>query len=131
MIGSDSQDTLQGGSENDSLEGRGGDDRLFGNEGEDILKAGQGDDIVHGDRADIYTNDVNSLSETDLNNIIDSDEDGSKDFIYGDEGNDILSGEVVTRETEEECCGMPQKGKGKRTNQFGGPVENLRHHKGK
>lgn len=77
VIGTNSNETLQGGN---------GHDRVYGNRGNDTINGGNGDDIVAGERGhdQLYGGDGNDLLLGGLNN----------DFLFGGNGSDRLHGEA-------------------------------------
>lgn len=92
ILGSNSQDLLQGTAEDDLISGDGGDDTLLGNagddiifgrQGQDILDGGEGDDILDGGDGD----DV--LNGGDGNDLLEGEQ--GLDIFIGSTGNDVLS----------------------------------------
>ena len=76
IIGSDSQDFLQGTEEDDLISGGGGKDTILGNDGNDIIFGRQGKDLLVGGKG---------------NDLLDGGK--GKDTLDGGEGDDILEGE--------------------------------------
>jgi Ca2+-binding RTX toxin-like protein len=75
IYGGASSDIIDGGADNDLLFGENGDDTLYGGLGNDILEGGAGKDVLRGGDGDDVL----------------SDDGGSGDSLFGDEGNDALS----------------------------------------
>ncbi len=121
ILGTKSDDTLNGGDGYDDLRGGMGNDHLNGGGGNDYIEADEGDDTVHGDSGDdelrgeygddtLYGDDgIDVLSGSRGHDILyggegndnisggeDSDilhGDGGSDYMYGDGGNDTIYGE--------------------------------------
>ncbi|MEM8721569.1 MAG: lasso RiPP family leader peptide-containing protein [Cyanobacteria bacterium P01_G01_bin.39] len=77
VVGSDGDETLEGGSGNDTIFAEGGDDTITGGSGDDELLAGSGDDIV---------------SAGSGNDAIFAE--GGDDTITGGSGNDTITGVI-------------------------------------
>ena len=75
LIGTSQADSIYGNEGNDILEGRGNNDLLVGGVGEDRLYGGAGDDRLFGQVQPGSTAPVS---------------DGSKDYLYGEDGNDVI-----------------------------------------
>ena len=84
LNGEDGNDILLGGSGNDTLDGGAGNDLLDGGKGDDALSGGDGNDILLGDKGN------DTLDGGAGNDLLD----GGKgdDDLSGGDGNDILSG---------------------------------------
>ncbi|MDB5472616.1 MAG: hypothetical protein JWR84_4176 [Caulobacter sp.] len=75
LHGNDANNTLKGNAGNDVLGGFGGNDRLEGGAGDDIVEGGSGNDnLIGGDGNDTLTDDA-----------------GTADQMYGQNGNDVLT----------------------------------------
>ncbi len=93
MLGGDSADHFDGGSENDVLIGRGGDDSLEGSSGDDFILGGAGNDAIEGgeDNDTLNGNAGDDSIEAGSGNDVVVGQDGS-DNLDGGDGNDTMDG---------------------------------------
>ncbi len=85
-------DYLDGGAGNDYLRGYGGNDTLLGGAGSDQILGEAGDDFIDLGRDGLSTQDTNTASGGDGNDVIVGDF-GQLNYIMGDAGNDDLTGD--------------------------------------
>jgi Ca2+-binding RTX toxin-like protein len=86
LNGGDGNDTIDGGNGNDTIVGGAGNDRIYGGGGNDSITGGAGNTLVRGgDGNDTIVAEYNSLSAELYG-------DNGNDFITGTDGNDTLNG---------------------------------------
>jgi Ca2+-binding RTX toxin-like protein len=81
LIGGSGNDVLLGGAGNDVLNGGDGNDILYGGDGNDRLFGGKGADVLYDGAGNDYLNGAS---------MIPADNDGSRDLLYGQAGNDTF-----------------------------------------
>ncbi len=93
LVGGENGDLLFGGRGRDILIGGAGRDALFGNGGQDIVIAGivSADRTVLEDARDVWTSSLSFSDRVDaLENVLTSQDDGVRDFLFGGFGRDWL-----------------------------------------
>ena len=95
IIGTDSNNILNGTASSDTIIGRAGNDQLFGNGGNDRLNGGTGNDLLNGGAGtDTLNGDVgNDLF--DYNAVAESPVGAGRDKINGFSGNGALAGDRI------------------------------------
>ncbi|MEM6899200.1 MAG: calcium-binding protein [Pseudomonadota bacterium] len=93
FLGTQFQDTLDGGGGNDSVDGGSGEDSIFGGEGHDTLKGGNQADTLYGDNGDdtLFAQVDGTRTETVANTL---DGGSGNDQLYGAAGQDTIYGGI-------------------------------------